>query len=379
MRLFANNATSSLASGVNDSDNTLLLATGEGARFPAPTAGDHFDLTLTQGIGLEKSWEIVKVTARSGDTLTVTRGQEGTIAAEWTVGSKAELRLTKEAMEEVATGDRTVYEKDFGQGSIQVFDTPGTHTFTPSAAGWHRLTVIGAGGPGRLSINCGGGGGGGYADKVAWLDGTPITVTVGAGSTTTDGGTSSVGSIVSATGGKMSVGFAGGLGGEGFGGDRNITGGKGGEGRTNVGGGGGCFGGGVGASPRSTGPTPATTVSGFPGGGGALSMAAASCRTALLTDAMVTVRSLQHRNTSFGLAGPTGGGSNGGSGGGGCFGDGATYNGNNGGAGGLGGGGGGGGGAGAGGGAGGSPGGGGGGGYSGVASTGGHGMVIIEW
>lgn len=103
-RLFANNATSSLASGINDSDNTLLLAAGEGARFPAPTAGDHFDMTLTQGIGLEESWEIVKVTARSGDTLTVTRGQEGTTAAAWAAGSKAELRLTKGAMEEAATG-----------------------------------------------------------------------------------------------------------------------------------------------------------------------------------------------------------------------------------------------------------------------------------
>lgn len=126
MRLFANNATSTLASGVSDSDNTLLLATGEGARFPAPTAGDHFDLTLTQGIGLEESWEIVKVTARSGDTLTVTRGQEGTAAAAWAAGAKAELRLTKEAMEELTAGSSI---------AVLTYDNRATLRSTPAIAG----------------------------------------------------------------------------------------------------------------------------------------------------------------------------------------------------------------------------------------------------
>ena len=93
-QIFANNASSTLASGVNDTDNTLVLATGAGALFPAPTGGDYFLLTLTQGVGLETSWEIVKCTARTSDTLTVTRAQESTVAASWGVGSKADLRLT---------------------------------------------------------------------------------------------------------------------------------------------------------------------------------------------------------------------------------------------------------------------------------------------
>lgn len=138
MRLFANNATSSLASGINDSDNTLLLATGEGARFPAPIAGDYFDLTLTQGIGLETSWEIVKVTARSGDTLTVARGQEGTAAAAWAAGAKAELRLTKGAMEEAArqvtlSGNLTLYATQSTTLTITNFDS--ATTYSVSATG----------------------------------------------------------------------------------------------------------------------------------------------------------------------------------------------------------------------------------------------------
>ena len=55
MQLYANNASSTLASGVNATDNTLVLAAGQGALFPAPSGGDFFLLTLTQGVGLEDS------------------------------------------------------------------------------------------------------------------------------------------------------------------------------------------------------------------------------------------------------------------------------------------------------------------------------------
>ena len=117
-RLFANNATSTLASGINNSDNTILLATGEGARFPSPTGGDHFDITLTQGVGLEASWEIAKCTARSGDTLTVTRAQDGTSAAAWDAGSKIEMRITKGAMDSLAN-------QVFLDGSVDIYVTQG--------------------------------------------------------------------------------------------------------------------------------------------------------------------------------------------------------------------------------------------------------------
>ena len=99
MQLYANNASSTLAAGVNVTDNTLVLAAGQGSLFPAPTGGDFFLLTLTQGVGLEASWEIVKCTARSGDSLTVVRAQESTAGAVWPTGSKVELRLTKDSMD----------------------------------------------------------------------------------------------------------------------------------------------------------------------------------------------------------------------------------------------------------------------------------------
>lgn len=93
MQLFANNAVSALASGIGASDTTLTLRSGDGSLFPNPSSPDFFYLTLSQA-GSESSWEIVKVTARSTDTLTVVRAQQGTTAAAWNANDKAELRVT---------------------------------------------------------------------------------------------------------------------------------------------------------------------------------------------------------------------------------------------------------------------------------------------
>ena len=93
-QLFANNASSTLAAGITNVATSLTLVTGQGALFPNPTGGDWFLLTLTQATGVELSWEIVKVTARSTDALTIVRAQESTTAAAWGAGAKAEARLT---------------------------------------------------------------------------------------------------------------------------------------------------------------------------------------------------------------------------------------------------------------------------------------------
>lgn len=93
-QLFVNNAASKLATGINDTDNTIVLL--DGSSFPSPSGGDFFNLTLAgvDSNGLENAWEIVKVTARSADTLTVTRAQEGTAAAVWASNTIAQLRVT---------------------------------------------------------------------------------------------------------------------------------------------------------------------------------------------------------------------------------------------------------------------------------------------
>lgn len=80
--LFANLARSSLAGSINDVAVTLSVQAGGGAQFPSPTSGQQFAMTLTDAAtGLLK--EVVYVTNRTGDTMTVVRGQEGYTALNW--------------------------------------------------------------------------------------------------------------------------------------------------------------------------------------------------------------------------------------------------------------------------------------------------------
>ena len=89
--IFANNATGKLGGDITTSSTTLILQTGNGALFPSPTAGDYFPITVVKADG---TLEIMKCTARSVDTLTVTRSQEGTTAKAFTIGDRVSLRMT---------------------------------------------------------------------------------------------------------------------------------------------------------------------------------------------------------------------------------------------------------------------------------------------
>jgi hypothetical protein len=89
--LFANNASSTLAAGISISATTLTVAAGTGSLFPQPGSGQYFYCTLQSAIA--NSIEIIKVTGRSGDTFTVTRGQDNTSASAFASGDKVELRL----------------------------------------------------------------------------------------------------------------------------------------------------------------------------------------------------------------------------------------------------------------------------------------------
>lgn len=140
------------------------------------------------------------------------------------------------------------------RNAIEVFDIiPGTRQLTiPN--GWSRIrvAVVGGGAGGRNATSStrgygGGGGGGGYAElELDVVPGQTYTYTVGAGGDANqDGGTTSFGALLSATGGKTatdttSAASKGGAGGTGIGGSINKSGGAGGNGfDANNGGGGG--------------------------------------------------------------------------------------------------------------------------------------------
>lgn len=100
-QLFANNAKTTLASAVTDTDMTLALATGTGGKFPNPVVGqEYFLVTLEIGGVIE----IVRCTARLGDVLTLDqRGLEGTTPSSFAIGSIVECRTTAATLTSFAT------------------------------------------------------------------------------------------------------------------------------------------------------------------------------------------------------------------------------------------------------------------------------------
>lgn len=84
MIVFANNAQSSLAAPISNTATSLQVQAGQGSLFPNPNPGDVFYVTMTD-VATQTNIEIMICTARVGDTLTVSRGQEGTAAQNWLV------------------------------------------------------------------------------------------------------------------------------------------------------------------------------------------------------------------------------------------------------------------------------------------------------
>lgn len=90
-QVFSNNASTTLASGINSLTTSIDVQPAAGALFPAPTGGDYFMITMVDTNG---QVEIAKCTSRTGDTLTIVRGQEGTSPRTFSTGDTVELRIT---------------------------------------------------------------------------------------------------------------------------------------------------------------------------------------------------------------------------------------------------------------------------------------------
>lgn len=84
---FSNNANTTIGSAVSSTATTITVATGTGVLFPTLTGSQYYSATIfSAGSTTGLPNEIVYVTAHSGDTMTVLRGQEGTTAQNWNVG-----------------------------------------------------------------------------------------------------------------------------------------------------------------------------------------------------------------------------------------------------------------------------------------------------
>lgn len=88
-QLFSNNAKAVLNTAVSSTDLSLTLDSG--SKFPVPSAGQFFLVTLEYSGNIE----VVKVTGKSGNILTgCVRAQEGTTAQGFPTGTRVECRVT---------------------------------------------------------------------------------------------------------------------------------------------------------------------------------------------------------------------------------------------------------------------------------------------
>jgi len=131
-----NNASNFLAAAIDSAQTSITLQSA--ASFPSLGANEYFYGTIEDTAG---QVEIVKVTARVGDTLTVVRAQESTSAASFAQGSRFELRVTVGSIEggpytpvSVNAVPRTLQEKLQEVVSVKDFGAVGDGVTDDSAA-----------------------------------------------------------------------------------------------------------------------------------------------------------------------------------------------------------------------------------------------------
>lgn len=92
-RVHANNFSTVLNGAINNSTTSIVITSTTG--FPAVGGGVTCNISVQEG----STVEIMTVTARSGTTLTVTRGAEGTAASSFSDASVVEIRATRDSID----------------------------------------------------------------------------------------------------------------------------------------------------------------------------------------------------------------------------------------------------------------------------------------
>ena len=134
---FTNNARSTLSGSLTNSATSTSVA--DGSVFPTLTGSDYFYATLFDG----SNNEVVKVTARSGNDLTITRAQDNTSARAFSSGDAVELRLNAALITDITgsistsannSTDETAYPTFVGSATgTQALETDTGLTYNPSS------------------------------------------------------------------------------------------------------------------------------------------------------------------------------------------------------------------------------------------------------
>lgn len=181
--LFANNASTTLAAPISSGATSATLATGTGSEFPNPSGGQYYLTTfITATTGANR--EIVKVTARAGDVITIVRAQEGTSPQAWSAGDRAANLLTVGSIAllqsgfpiatQIATGSASYTGS--ASGNYVIVNASGATVQTLPAASADSGMPIGFLALSACTITIPGGGGN---FKGAALSGTSVSLAVG--------------------------------------------------------------------------------------------------------------------------------------------------------------------------------------------------------
>lgn len=134
--LYTNNAVGILTAPITTGSTSLTVQAGQGALFPLPIVANNtnFWATLVDAL-TETILEIVLVTARSADTFTIVRAQQGTTAKPYATGDSIQLRPT-------ATGlDAMLLRPVVSVPSASTVDISGMSGQTPSLTGVVPVTA----------------------------------------------------------------------------------------------------------------------------------------------------------------------------------------------------------------------------------------------
>jgi hypothetical protein len=165
-QLYVSNFSTTLAASITNVAASATLATGTGALLPTLANGDYVLLTLTQpgGPTSETSWEVIKVTAVSGDTITISqRAVEGTAAA-WASGSVCRLGTTGTGMNALSqllargtlTTSRNLATTDNNATLAYSGSSPITLTYPTGLGATFSCTVVQLG-TGKITVSPAGG------------------------------------------------------------------------------------------------------------------------------------------------------------------------------------------------------------------------------
>jgi len=130
--IFTNNATGTLASAIGTGDTSIALTSGDGASFPSPSSQSFHAIIVEGGTS-----EWVVCTARSSDTLTVTRNAS---PSAFSSGATIEHRLHEDALNNVLQkgAERTVTTSPDGSLAAEY---SGEEVYNSTTGVWFKHTT----------------------------------------------------------------------------------------------------------------------------------------------------------------------------------------------------------------------------------------------